>query len=88
MLKVAFSTEGARVGRKTNFERLILEVTTDGTIKPARALSQAAEFLRSHFERISASFPEKSPSQPKAKAKVVAGKPRKATKKRASSKKK
>jgi len=86
VLKVSFSTEGARVGRKTNFERLILEVTTDGTIKPARALGQAAEFIRSYFEKIATSFPEKSPSQPKAKA--VAGKPKKATKKRASSKKK
>jgi DNA-directed RNA polymerase subunit alpha len=87
VVKVAFWTEGARVGRKTNFERLILEVTTDETLKPSRALSQAAEILRSHFDKVVASLPsERVPSQSKPKA--AAGKPKKTIKKRASSKKK
>ena len=85
VVKVAFWTEGARVGRKTNFERLILEITTDETLKPSRALGQAAESLRNHLERIATSFPPaKISAQPK---KATADKPKKKTKKRASSKK-
>lgn len=52
---VAFWTEGTRVGRKTNFERLILEITTDRTIKPSAALAETAAILRGYFEKISLS---------------------------------
>lgn len=85
VLKVTFWTERARVGRKTNFERLILEITTDESLKPSRALGQAAEILRSHAEKIAASFPAKKPAaQPKNPPK----KPQKKTPKKASPKKK
>ncbi len=50
--KVNFKVEEARVGRKTNFDRLILEIWTDSTIKPEAALKKSAEILASHFERI------------------------------------
>jgi DNA-directed RNA polymerase subunit alpha len=85
VVKVAFWTEGARVGRKTNFERLILEITTDETLKPSRALGQAAEILRNHLERIATSFP---PAKVSAQPKAAADKPKKKTKKRSSPKKK
>lgn len=47
--KVNFKIESARVGRKTNYDRLILDVWTDGTIKPDEALKQASEVLSTHF---------------------------------------
>lgn len=50
--KVNFKVEEARVGRKANFERLILEIWTDGSIKPPEALKQASEILVAHFSRI------------------------------------
>ncbi len=48
--KVNFTVEDTRVGGKTGYERLILELTTDGGIKPEEALSEAALILRRHLE--------------------------------------
>jgi len=50
--RVNFKIEETRVGRITNFDRLILEIWTDGTIKPADALKRAAATLVSYFEQI------------------------------------
>jgi DNA-directed RNA polymerase subunit alpha len=47
--KVNFKVTEARVGRKTNFDRLTLEVWTDGSIKPSEALKQSAEVLANFF---------------------------------------
>ncbi|MEN9327552.1 MAG: DNA-directed polymerase subunit alpha, DNA-directed polymerase subunit alpha [Candidatus Parcubacteria bacterium] len=47
--KVNFKVEEARVGRKSNFERLILEVTTDGSISPDNALKDSVKILASYF---------------------------------------
>lgn len=49
---VNYSVDPTRVGRKTDFERLSLEVSTDGTIKPEEALSSAARLLSSYFKQI------------------------------------
>ncbi|HOC31991.1 MAG: DNA-directed RNA polymerase subunit alpha [Armatimonadetes bacterium] len=43
--KVNYSTEPTRVGNRTDFERLVLEIWTNGTISAEAALSQAAEIL-------------------------------------------
>ena len=48
--KVNFTVEDTRVGGKTGYERLILELSTDGGIKPEEALSEAALILRRHLE--------------------------------------
>jgi DNA-directed RNA polymerase subunit alpha len=37
-----------RVGQKTDYEKLVLEITTDGTINPFDALTQAATILNEH----------------------------------------
>ena len=90
VLKVAFWTEGARVGRQTNFERLTLEITTDETIKPSRALGAAAEILRSQVERIAAQFPSVKPVASSAAKKTAVkpkSSPKKTPKKTAASKK-
>ncbi len=43
--KVNFALEPTRVGSRSDFERLIFEITTNGTISPAEALSEAAQVL-------------------------------------------
>jgi DNA-directed RNA polymerase subunit alpha len=43
--KVNYSVERARVGQQTDFDRLVLEVWTDGTITPREAVSQSAKIL-------------------------------------------
>lgn len=50
--KVNVTVDRARVGQMTDYDRLVLEVWTDGTIRPAEALSQAARLLVRHFAPI------------------------------------
>lgn len=45
IVKVHYDVEPARVGQKTDYDRLILEITTDGTLSPAKALHRAAVLL-------------------------------------------
>src|SRR5436190_7855530 len=47
--RVNYKVEHTRVGQVTNFDRLILEVWTDGTINPVDAVSNAAEILADQF---------------------------------------
>jgi len=46
--RVRYTTENTRVGQKTNYDKLILEIWTDGTITPEMALVEAAKILRKH----------------------------------------
>jgi len=50
--RVNYKVEETRVGRVTNYDKLILEVWTDGTIKPKEALFQASEILISYFGQV------------------------------------
>lgn len=50
--KVSFKVEEARVGRKTNYDRLIIEVWTDGSISPSDALKQASTLMSEQFSHI------------------------------------
>jgi DNA-directed RNA polymerase subunit alpha len=45
--------ERARIGQVTDYDRLVLEVSTDGSISPHDALSEAARILVQHFTLIS-----------------------------------
>jgi DNA-directed RNA polymerase subunit alpha len=47
--KVNYRVEAARVGQTTDYERLVLEVWTNGTISPEEAVSVAAQLLREHL---------------------------------------
>lgn len=47
--QVNYTVEATRVGRVTNFDKLSLEIRTDGSIKPSEALKQAAKILVDHF---------------------------------------
>lgn len=47
--KVNFWIEKARVGRATDYDRLVMEIWTDGSITPKKALSQAASVIIEHM---------------------------------------
>jgi len=46
---VQFTIENYRVEQKTDFEKLILNITTDGSVHPKEALKEAAKILIQHF---------------------------------------
>jgi DNA-directed RNA polymerase subunit alpha len=50
--KVNFKVEETRVGRKSNFERLVLEIWTDGSISPQDALKSSTDILARHFNYV------------------------------------
>lgn len=50
--RVAFRTENMRVGERTDFDRLFLEIETDGTISPQEAFNSAVDILIEHFKKI------------------------------------
>lgn len=47
--RVRYKVEDTRVGQKTNYDKLTLEVWTNGTISPEMALVEAAKILRKHL---------------------------------------
>jgi DNA-directed RNA polymerase subunit alpha len=48
--RVRYAVESARVGQRTDYDRLILEVWTDGRISPDDALTQASAILQHHLD--------------------------------------
>ena len=62
---VKYSIENHRVGQKTDYEKLVFDIVTDGSIHPKEALTEAAKILIHHFmlfsdERITLDTEEKS----------------------------
>ncbi|HUG37078.1 MAG TPA: DNA-directed RNA polymerase subunit alpha [Candidatus Limnocylindrales bacterium] len=47
--RVAYNVENARLGKITDFERLIVEIWTNGAVGPDEALARASSFMRDHF---------------------------------------
>jgi DNA-directed RNA polymerase subunit alpha len=47
--KVRFAIEPTRVGQRSDYDKLVLEIWTDGTIKPDEALAEAAKIAKDHF---------------------------------------
>lgn len=56
ILKVNWKIENVRVGKKTDYDKLILEVWTKKNIKPVEALKQAVKIINDHFKLIEESF--------------------------------
>lgn len=52
--RVDYTVEDMRVGDRTNYNRLRIEISTDGTISPSSALHKAANILKDHFEKVAA----------------------------------
>lgn len=53
VVKVNFSVENMRVGDRTDYNRLVISITTDSSITPSSALHKASNILKDHFEKIS-----------------------------------
>lgn len=52
VINVGLSVEATRVGQKTDYDKLVLDITTDGTINPIDAVKKAAEILTNQFNWI------------------------------------
>jgi len=85
MKNVNFTTENVRVGQMTNYDKLVLDISTDGSIEPAVALKAAADIMVEHFKYIAetemATVVEAEVEG--AEAEVTEEKPKKARKKKA-----
>lgn len=49
VVRVRYKTEDTRVGQRTNYDKLILEIWTDGTVTPEMAMVEAAKILRKYI---------------------------------------
>lgn len=49
VLKVSYSIEPCRVGQRNDYDKLVLEIWTDGTVSPEDALGEAAKIAKEHF---------------------------------------
>jgi DNA-directed RNA polymerase subunit alpha len=48
--RVAYTVENTRIGQKTDYDRLILEINTNGAVTPEDALSYASKLLKDHLQ--------------------------------------
>lgn len=48
--QVSFKVSDARVGQHTDYDRLVMEVTTNGSVRPQEAVSYASKILRDHLD--------------------------------------
>jgi DNA-directed RNA polymerase subunit alpha len=62
--RVSFKVENMRVGERTDFDRLFLEIETDGIISPEEAFFQASNILVKHFSLLAESFKPKEVAGP------------------------
>ncbi|MCA9914851.1 MAG: DNA-directed RNA polymerase subunit alpha, partial [Anaerolineae bacterium] len=53
VVRVRYRIEDTRVGQRTNYDKLIMEIWTDGTVRPEEALGQAAQIMVRHLLPIS-----------------------------------
>jgi len=49
VVRVKYDIEETRVGQRTNYDRLVLEIWTNGTVRPQMALVEGAKILRKHL---------------------------------------
>ena len=52
IVSVNYNVEPTRVGKKIDLDKLVIDITTDGTITPKEALEQAATILNATFKQI------------------------------------
>jgi DNA-directed RNA polymerase subunit alpha len=77
VVRVRYKTEDTRVGQKTNYDRLILEIWTDGSISPEMAMVEAGKILRKHinpfvqyFEISTETAEETEPAEPEQETQI------------------
>lgn len=73
---VNFTTEHVRVEQMTNFDKLIIDITTDGTINPTDALQLASSIMVDHFQFVHA-WTETPEATPEVMTAAVEEKPKK-----------
>jgi DNA-directed RNA polymerase subunit alpha len=56
--RVTYNVEMSRLGKVTDYEKLVLEIWTDGSVSPDDALTRASTYLRDHFTPLSVGVPE------------------------------
>ncbi len=77
VVRVRYEVEETRVGQKTNYDKLTLEIWTDGTVGPEMALVEAAKILRKHlnpfmqYSDLGASVHSEAPGRPSGAEKEV-----------------
>lgn len=86
--RVSFRVENMRVGERTDFDKLFLEVETDGTILPETAFGRSAEILVKHFSLFEEAFKKEEipPTFKVSKEKVKVSEKKKKEKKHAKEK--
>ncbi len=62
---VNFKIENVRVGQRIDFNKVVMEIETDGSIEPEEALKKASEILVDHFKLVSEVKTEEKASKPK-----------------------
>lgn len=62
--RVNYTVEMSRLGKITDYEKLVLEVSTDGSITPDQALLRAAKLLRDHFDLFTPAGAEEEDDEP------------------------
>lgn len=87
--KVNFEVDNMRVGDRTDYNKLLLDITTDGTIDPEQAFTDSVKVLLDHFQTLGELEGGKKPAKKKTTAKKkTAAKSSKTTKKSATKKSK
>lgn len=82
-----FEVENVRVGQRTDYNKLVMEIETDGTISPSAALAKSVKILTDHLEVIKNTLPiEKVKTESKPDESETEAKPAKKVKKKSKSK--
>ena len=69
--RVNYQVEMSRLGNITDYEKLVVEITTDGSIAPDHAFLQASKLLRDHFDLFTPAGAEEEDDEPTAAAASV-----------------
>jgi DNA-directed RNA polymerase subunit alpha len=56
--RVSYNVEMSRLGKITDYEKLVMEIWTNGAVSPEEALERSATFLRDHFSPLRAAPPD------------------------------
>lgn len=72
VVHVKYDIEETRVGQRTNFDRLVMEIWTNGTVSPQMALVEAAKILRKHLNPF-IQYSEPGPEMPLEESAPAAG---------------
>lgn len=73
VLKVNYDVEAARVGQRTDFERLVLEIWTNGVHHPENTLCEASKILRGYFGNIVEDMEKLNPVEPREQEAAATG---------------